>query len=130
MRESKYWKYSVLAAAVMAVGCVPLARRDILLRRFCKDAVYESFFGQDGLYLLILLTAAFAGFVLWLFLSENAPAPRDALRITAAAVCLYAVLAGGYLHYHQSVYNSSGEQAAYQQAFDKGMLYALKKLTK
>lgn len=130
MKNRQYWKYGCFSiAVVLMLCCVHFARLDMLLRRYCKDALFQSYLGQYGLYLLFLLAAAYMLYVLWLWLTEK-PSGRRALRATLIAVCIYAFFSGGYLQYHQQVYVQSDHQAKYQKMYDKGLLYDLRGLFK
>ena len=130
MKNRQYWKYGCFAVGVVLVlCCVPIARADALLRRYCKDALFSSYLGQYGLYLLFLLAAAYLLYALGLWLRDN-PSRRQALAATLAAVCLFAFLSGGYVRYHGQVYAQSSHQAKYQKAYDKGLLYDLRGLFK
>ena len=59
MKNDKYWKYGCSAVtAAMLVICVSVARRDLMLRKYCKDVELDSFFGELALPLLIVLVGA------------------------------------------------------------------------
>lgn len=130
MKNRQYWKYGCFSIAVaLMLCCVHFARLDMLLRRYCKDALFQSYLGQYGLYLLFLLTAAYLLYTLYLWLIEK-PSHRQALYATLIVVCLCAFFSGGYLQYHQQVYAQSSQQAKYQKMYDKGLLYDLRGLFK
>lgn len=130
MRNDRYWKYSCFGIAViLLLYSVHIARLDALLRRCCKKALFYSFFGQYGLYLLFLIMAAFLLFAIWQWIVVK-PSHKRMLQIGIAAVCIYAVLAHGYLRYHHDAYvhASQSEQKRYVKMYDKGLLYDLKGL--
>ena len=130
MKNRQYWKYGCFAVAVaLLLCCVHFARLDMTLRRCCKDALFQSYLGQYGLYLLFLLAAAYLLYTMGLWL-VNKPSRRRTLRITLATVCIFAFLSGGYMQYHQQVYAQSEHQAKYQKVYDKGLLYDLRGLFK
>ncbi|MDO4175309.1 MAG: hypothetical protein Q4D42_11150 [Eubacteriales bacterium] len=132
MRNNKYWKYGCFAVAVaLALYSVRIVRLDAVLRRACKESLHKSFFGQYGLYLLFLVMTAFLLFAVWQWIASK-PSRKRMLQATAAAVCVYAILAHGYLDYHQEVYAqaSEEEQKRYDKLYDRGLLYDLRGLVK
>ncbi|MCD8355294.1 MAG: hypothetical protein LUE11_01790 [Clostridia bacterium] len=132
MQRDRYWKYGCFGIAVlMLMYSVHIARLDALLRRCCKNVLYHCFFGQYGLYLLFLLMAAFLLFAMWQWITARTSRKRI-VTTSLAAVCIYAVLAHGYLGYHYDVYthSSQSEQKKYNKYYDKGLLYDLKGLIK
>lgn len=129
MKNDKYWKYGCSAVtAAMLVICVSVARRDLMLRKYCKDVELDSFFGELALPLLIVLVGAYAVFALWKWIADRPAARRQLISVTLAAVFSFGFLSGGYLRYHNAVYQASEKQAKYDKAWDKGLLYDLKGL--
>ncbi|HIV67306.1 MAG TPA: hypothetical protein IAA32_00375 [Candidatus Butyricicoccus stercorigallinarum] len=129
MRNDKYWKCAVsIAAAALLPVCVRLARRDLMLRKYCKDVELDSFFGELAPPLLIVLAAAYALFALWQWITVRPLARRRVLSVTLAALLAFGALSGGYLRYHREVYEASEKQAKYDKAWEKGLLYDLKGL--
>ena len=129
MRNDKYWKYGCfVVVAAMLAGCIFLARKDLMLRKYCKDVELDSFFGQWALPVLIVLVGSYAVFVLWQWIAACPAAHRQLVCVTVAAVCLFGVLSGGYLRYHNIAYQMSEKQENYDKAWDKGLLYDLKGL--
>lgn len=128
-KSDRSWKaVGTVLSTAMLLGCIHLARLHVLLNRYCADAVYQSCFGQKGLYLLALLTAGYTGLSLWQWMTACHTARKNAWRLAAVAACLYMVLAAGYLQYHQAVVHQSEGIAAYQQAYDRGAAYGLRSL--
>ena len=129
MKNDKYWKYGCSAVtAAMLVICVSVARRDLMLRKYCKDVELDSFFGELALPLLIVLVGAYAVFALWQWIADRPAARRQLISVTLAAVFSFGFLSGGYLRYHNAVYQASEKQVKYDKAWDKGLLYDLKGL--
>ena len=129
MKNDKYWKYGCSAVtAAMLVICVSVARRDLMLRKYCKDVELDSFLGELALPLLIVLVGAYAVFALWQWIADRPAARRQLISVTLAAVFSFGFLSGGYLRYHNAVCQASEKQAKYDKAWDKGLLYDLKGL--
>ena len=129
MRNDKYWKYACFAVvAAMLALCVRLARRDLMLRKYCKDVKLVSFFGEMALPLIIVLVGAYAVFALWQWIPGHPAARRQLISATLAAVFAFGFLSGGYLRYHNTVYQASEKQAKYDKAWEKGLMYDLRGL--
>lgn len=129
MRNDKYWKYGCFAvAAAMLAGCILLARRDLMLRKYCNDVELDSFFGELALPVLIVLVGSYAVFALWQWIADHPAAHGQLICVTLAAVCLFGILSGGYLRYHNTAYQASEKQEKYDKAWDKGLLYDLRGL--
>ena len=129
MKNDKYWKYGWLIVSTgMLVICVGLARRDLMLRKYCKDVELDSFFGELALPLVVVVVGAYAVFGLWQWIADRPSTRRQLLSVTLAAVVGFSFLSGGYLRYHDTVYQASGKQEKYDKAWEKGLLYDLKGL--